>query len=59
MGLRAIVESAVNASSVNVQDAWKFASFIERNDPMLLELMQLNNITDEVVDQVFVFASTL
>ena len=58
LGLREMVESAVSASSIDVQDAWNYASLIQRNDPMLINMMQINGISEDVVNQVFLVAST-
>lgn len=52
-GIRQQVEAAVAASPLEVQDAWEYATTVERNSPMIAALAAGLGLTDNQVDELF------
>jgi hypothetical protein len=52
------VQAAINAASPDTQDAWNYASPIDRNDPILIALAVQLGLSTAQVDQLFIQAAT-
>ena len=59
VGLRAQVEAAVAASSLDVQDGWATAKYFERNHPLIVQMVAALKLSDAEVDDVFRLGATL
>jgi hypothetical protein len=51
--------AAVQSAGAAAQITWEYASSIERNDPLLLQLQSVLGLTSDQMDQLFITASTL
>ncbi len=58
-GLLDTVNNAVNAAGTAAQITWEYATAIERQDPLLIQLMSVCGITSDQMDQMFIQAATL
>lgn len=58
-GLIDQVNAAVAASTPDVQDAWQYASMINRTDPLVAALSVGLNLTPAALDNLFTLAATL
>lgn len=58
-GLRETVQSAVNEASQEIQDAWEYATVIERTDPSLNQMAQNLGLDTAAVDALFTQAAKL
>lgn len=58
-GLRDAVEQAVSAATIDLQDAWHYASQFKRDDDVLLAAAASLNITDAQLDTMFEVGATL
>lgn len=59
MGLREQVEAYVLTLSQSEQDAWEYATIVERTNPVLVNGAIALGKTEEELDQLFILASTL
>ena len=53
------LESLVAEASPEVQDAWEYATVIERNNPLILEFAEQLDLDDDDLDILFTQASKL
>lgn len=58
LGLREQVEEVVTVNQ-DIQDYWEYATVIERNHPLLIELATAVGLTEEQLDDAFTAASKL
>lgn len=58
-GLRDTIESIMANAPRETVDAWEYATMVERNNPLVLQLAGALSLTKEVVDQVFIDAVKL
>ena len=58
LGERDIVESAVAASSRDVQDSWEYSTVYKRTDPMIIMLSSGLGWDDNKIDELFALAIT-
>ncbi len=58
LGERDIVESAVAASSRDVQDSWEYSTVYKRTDPMIIMLSSGLGWGDDKIDELFALAIT-
>ena len=59
VGLRDTVESFVAQASRDVRDVWEFSVEVQRNNPILLQMMPLLGLSNQQIDDLFILASTL
>lgn len=59
LGLRDAIEVAVLQGSQEVKDAWEFATYFSRTDPLVLMMQQLMGKTDKEVDDLFMLGASL
>jgi hypothetical protein len=59
VGLRDTVESFVAQASRDVQDVWEFSVEVQRQNPILLQMMPLLGLSSQQIDDLFILASTL
>jgi hypothetical protein len=57
-GLRGAVEAAVASASVEVRDAWEYATAVRRDDPLLASMSQQLGLDDSALDELFTLASS-
>ena len=58
-GLRQAVEAFVDAAGLATQDAWHYATVIERNSPLIVAGAAKLNLTEKQIDDLFTLAATL
>lgn len=58
-GLREAVDAYVATLNQTEQDAWEYATIIERNNPILVNGATFLGKTEEDIDNLFILASTL
>lgn len=59
VGLRDTVESFVAQANRDVRDVWEFSVEVQRNNPILLQMMPLLGLSNQQIDDLFILASTL
>lgn len=57
-GLLATVTAAVNAGTIDTQQAWEYASVFNRFDPLLLKIASTLGWSSDQLDQLFLLASS-
>ena len=58
-GMRAAVEAIVSSGSIELKDAWQFATEFQRNNDLLNQMTAGLGMTDEQVDDMFRLGATL
>lgn len=58
-GLRQAVEDFVNAADLTTQDAWQYATIIERDNPLIAACGAALGKNDAEIDALFALAATL
>lgn len=58
-GLRSSIEAAVAASGQDAQDAWEYATVIERNNSIIASMAAGLGLTSTQIDDLFRTAATL
>ena len=59
LGLREQVETAVAAGNQDVKDAWEFATYFVRTDPLVVAMQSVLGKTDAEVDALFMLGAAL
>lgn len=58
-GKRQAVEDMINAGSLELQDAWRYASEFKRDNPFLVQMAAAMGMSDAEVDDMFRLGATL
>jgi hypothetical protein len=58
-GLIDQANTAVQASTPDVQDMWEYSATLDRQNPTLIKLAQQLNLSDPEIDQLFIAAASL